>query len=237
MRILIVDDERPARDKLRHFLGMEPDVTEILEAREGIQALEIVHQSKPDAMFLDIQMPEMNGLEIAVSLPDPPPLLVFVTGHDRYALQAFEANAVDYLMKPYDMLRFERTLARVRERLRSRSAEPFPKGAAVIERLLVPDRGATKVLLLVDILWIETADNYVQIHTNGRSYLMRQTLSGLLERLGTHFVRCHRRAAVRVAAVEGIVTLGKGDCQLVLTGGVEVPCSRQYRAHLESALK
>jgi two-component system, LytTR family, response regulator len=231
MRVLIVDDERPARDRLRRLLSQQADAIAIEEARDGIEALEKIAQWKPDAVFLDIQMPETNGLEVAASLPDPAPVVVFVTAYDKFALQAFDANATDYLLKPFDEQRFLRALQRVRERLENRAvAETFPAEAAPIERLLIADRGVVKVVPIVDILWIETADNYVLIHTANGEHLMRQTMTGLLPRLGSGFIRCHRRAAVRVGAIERVVTLDKGDSELMLTGGMRVPCSRQHRA-------
>jgi len=237
VRILIVDDERPARDKLARLLKQQPDVAAIEQARDGIEALERIEQWKPDAVFLDIQMPEVNGMEVAASLPEPQPVLVFVTAYDKFALQAFDANAADYLLKPYDEARFLRAMQRVRERLAGRTtADVFPAGAAPIDRLLIPDRGVTKVVPVAEILWIETADNYVLIHAANGRHLMRQTLSGLLPRLGNAFVRCHRRAAVCVAAVEQVVALEKGDCELVLRGGARVACSRQYRAEVVGRL-
>ncbi|WP_255754412.1 LytTR family DNA-binding domain-containing protein [Massilia sp. erpn] len=117
MRLLIVDDERPARDKLRRLLVQESGITALEEARDGVEALEKIAAFTPDAVFLDIQMPEVSGLEVAASLPQPAPLLVFVTAYDEYAVRAFDANAIDYLLKPYDQARLQRALQRLRERL------------------------------------------------------------------------------------------------------------------------
>ena len=237
MRVLIVDDERPARAKLRRLLAQQADVVDIQEARDGIEALARVAQWQPDTVFLDIQMPEINGLELAASLPKPAPVIVFVTAYDKFALQAFDANAIDYLLKPFDEQRFLRAMLRVRERLAHRPADDvFPVDAAQIGRLLIADRGIVKVLPLADIDWIETADNYVLIHAAGGDHLMRQTMAGLLPRLGAAFIRCHRRAAVRLAAVEKVVMLDKGDCELVLRSGARVPCSRQHRASVLARL-
>src|SRR5476649_554141 len=120
MRVLIVDDERPARDKLRRLLEQEPDIAAIDEARDGVDALERLPAFAPDLLLLDIQMPEITGLEVAASLPAPAPLVVFVTAYDEYALRAFDANAIDYLLKPYDQQRLQRALQRLRERLSQR---------------------------------------------------------------------------------------------------------------------
>lgn len=230
MRILIVDDERPARDKLRRLLAQEADVSELAEARDGVEALEQIAAFKPDVVFLDIQMPEVSGIELAASLPAPAPLIVFATAYDEYAIRAFDANAIDYLLKPYDQARLQRALERVRQRLRvPQPPAAFDSGHAV-RQLLVTERGVTRVIKVDLVQWIETADNYVVLHTAAEAPLMRQTLAGLLDKLGPRFVRCHRRAAVQLDWIESVVALDKGDCELLLRGGARVPCSRQYRA-------
>ena len=236
MRFLIVDDERPARDKLLHLLRQHGEA-DLDQASDGLEALDKITSWKPDAVFLDVQMPEANGLEVAASLPDPQPMLVFVTAYDKFTLQAFDANAIDYLLKPFDEGRFVRALQRIRNRFNEKTASArLPREVAPIERLLVPDRGKLHVIALDHILWLETADNYVMIYTTDGRHIMRQTLGGLLLRLGDRFMRCHRRAAVRLAAVEQTLPLERGDCELVLTGGVHVPCSRQYRADVLARL-
>jgi two-component system LytT family response regulator len=242
MRVLIVDDERPARDKLRRLLAQEADITAIDEARDGVEALERVATFAPDLILLDIQMPEVSGLDVAASLPAPAPLVVFVTAFDQYAIQAFDANAVDYLLKPYDQARLQRALTRARERLALRSATPAVETPApstplpAPAHLLVPDRGTTLVVKVDQLQWIETADNYVILHTADAQPLMRQTLAGLLDKLGPGFLRCHRRAAVRLDWIASVVSLDKGDGELVLRGGARVPCSRQYRAAVVAQL-
>jgi two-component system LytT family response regulator len=230
MRLLIVDDERPARAKLRHLLAQQDGVAAVEEAADGIEALDRIASFRPDALLLDIEMPELSGIELAASLPEPAPLVVFVTAFDRYACQAFDADAIDYLLKPYDAERLGRALARLRTRL---AARPAGRTAALpptpLEQLLVSERGVTRVVRVEHIQWIETADNYVVLHTAAGAPLLRQTLAGLVDRLGPGFVRCHRRAAVAVRWIEQVVTLDKGDGELVLHGGARVPCSRQYR--------
>jgi two-component system LytT family response regulator len=236
MRVLIVDDERPARERLRHLLAREPGIEAIDEAADGVEALARIAASTPDAVFLDIQMPELSGIELAASMPHPAPLVVFVTAYDQYALQAFDANAIDYLLKPFDQARLARALQRLRDRL----AAPVPAAAATpglpVRQLLVSERTGTRVVRVDDIGWIETADNYVVLHTAGGAPLLRQTLAALVERLGSAFVRCHRRAAVQLDHIERVVHLDKGDCELVLRGGARVPCSRQYRAEVVGKL-
>nr|WP_315250282.1 response regulator [uncultured Duganella sp.] len=230
MRILIVDDERPARDKLRRMLSAEPDISAIEEARDGVEALERLPVFAPDLLLLDIQMPEISGLDVAASLPSPAPLVVFVTAYDEYAIRAFDANAIDYLLKPYDQPRLQRALQRARERLAAQrpAAAPLPS----VTQLLIPERSGTRIVKVEQIQWIETADNYVVLHTADGAPLMRQTLAGLLEKLGPRFLRCHRRAAVQVSWIASIVNHEKGDGELLLHGGARVPLSRQYRADI-----
>ena len=235
MHLLIVDDERPARERLRRMLALEVGIGSVREARDGIEALQMVERERPDALLLDIEMPELSGIDLAASLPAPAPLVVFVTAHEDYALRAFDSEAVDYLLKPFDQLRLRRAL----ERLRLRLAAPMQDAAALVDslrQLLVSERGATRVVQVADIEWLETADNYVALHLPGGAPLLRQTLGALLDQLGPAFARCHRRAAVRLAAIVRIDPLEKGDCELVLKSGARVPCSRQYRPALLALL-
>jgi two-component system LytT family response regulator len=236
MRILIVDDERPARDKLRRMLAQEPDVTDIEEARDGIEAIERAASFAPDAIFLDVQMPEVTGLEVAASLPDPAPLIVFATAYDEYALRAFDANAIDYLLKPFDQPRLQRALQRLRERLAARPAPGHAPGLPPPSQLMVTERGVTRIVRVEDIQWLETADNYVALHTSSGAPLLRQTLAGLLDTLGPAFQRCHRRAAVQLQWIERIEAGAKGDGEVLLRGGARVPLSRQFRQDLLAAL-
>ncbi|WP_395399316.1 LytR/AlgR family response regulator transcription factor [Pseudoduganella sp. UC29_106] len=209
MRILIVDDERPARDKLRRMLAQEPDVTDIEEARDGIEAIERAATFAPDAIFLDVQMPEVSGLEVAASLPDPAPLIVFATAYDEYAL---------------------------RDRFAARPAPGRSPSLPPPAQLMVTERGVTHVVRVADILWLETADNYVVLHTSTGAPLLRQTLAGLLDALGPAFQRCHRRAAVQLQWIERIEAGAKGDGEVLLRGGARVPLSRQFRQDLLAAL-
>ena len=237
MRILIVDDERPARDKLRRMLALEPDIAAIDEARDGVEALERLASFGPDLLLLDIQMPEISGLDVAASLPSPAPLVVFVTAYDEYALRAFDANAIDYLLKPYDQQRLQRALRRVRDRMANSAPAAAPQPLPAVTQLLVPERSGTRIVKVDQIQWIETADNYVVLHTADGEPLMRQTLAGLVEKLRPRFLRCHRRAAVQLEWIASVQPLDKGDSELILRSGARVPCSRQYRAELMDRLQ
>ena len=240
MRLLIVDDEQPARARLRRLLAASSLARSgdllIDEARDGVEALALAAQSPPDVIFLDMQMPELSGLEVAASLPAPAPLLVFVTAFDQYAVAAFDANAIDYLLKPCDLPRLERALLRVRTRLQAAPPENAPRHGLPLRQLLVTERGVTRVVKVDAIGWIETADNYVVLHCEHEQPLLRQSLAGLLASLGPRFIRCHRRAAVQLDWIERVLTDDKGDGALLLRGGARVPCSRQYRADVMARL-
>ncbi len=232
MRVLIVDDETPARERLRRLLAGFDDVQVVGEAHDGEDALSQVAALAPDALFLDVQMPGASGLDVAASLPEPPPAVVFVTAFDHYALQAFDAAALDYLLKPVAPDRLARAVQRLRERgAPSRDASRPPPS-----QLLIADRGRTHVVTVADIVWLEAADNYVVVHTPERAPLMRRTLAGLLADLGPGFMRTHRSAAVALAQVQQLQARGKGDSVIVLRSGAAVPCSRQYRAALWARL-
>jgi two-component system LytT family response regulator len=232
MRVLIVDDEAPARARLRRMLGQYDGVQVVAEAGDGDAALCLAAELAPDVLFLDIQMPGVSGLDVAASLPDPAPAVVFVTAFDHYALQAFEAAAVDYLLKPVEPDRLARALQRLRDRHGTHAIAPRPPPA----QLLIPDRGRTHVVPLAEIEWLEAADNYVVVHTGQRAPLMRRTLAGLLSDLGEGFIRTHRGAAVALGQVVEVKPLTKGDATVVVRSGGLLPCSRQHRAALLARL-
>ena len=233
MRLLIVDDERPARDELRRMLAQEPGIDAIEEARDGIEALERLPAFQPDALFLDIQMPELSGLELAASLPQPAPLVVFVTAFDEYAIRAFDANAIDYLLKPFDAAAAAaraaapaRTPARGRSRRSRRRRWPDRPPCASCWCPNAAARGSCR--------WPRSSGSRRRTTTSSctpapASRCCARPWPTCSASSGARFVRCHRRAAVQLALVERVVTLDKGDCELVLRGGARVPCSRQFR--------
>lgn len=233
MRVLIVDDEAPARARLRRLLAAHADVQVVAEADSGEAALQQLALQGADVLLLDIRMPGLSGLDLAASLPDPAPAVVFVTAHGDHALQAFDTAAVDYLLKPVAPER----LALCLQRLRARPAAP-PAPRPPPQQLLVPDRGRVHVVAVDRILWLEAADNYVVVHSDDRALapLMRRPLAALLHDLGSGFQRCHRSAAVALRQVQQLQLHDKGDATLLLAGGVQVPCSRNHRAALVQAL-
>lgn len=237
IRVLIADDEAPARGKLERWVAEQPDMQVAGYAEDGLVAAEGIERLHPDVAFLDIQMPGLSGLEVAAQLEgSSAPLIVFVTAFDEHAVKAFELNAVDYLLKPYDKDRLLRALQRVRERLgggrESRSAAVAMARAqtASSERLLVPDGERLQLIDSTSIEWLEADDNYVHVHTAARRYLLRRTLQDLLMQLGEErFVRIHKSAAVNLSAIAALTPLFKGDYEVELRNGRALRLSRRYR--------
>lgn len=239
MRIVIADDEPPAREKLERWLTEQSDVTVVGAVEDGLSAAQQIEQLRPDVAFLDVQMPLLSGLQVAGQLElSSAPLIVFVTAFDEHAVKAFDLNAVDYLLKPYDQNRLSRTVQRVRERLHAKEsgARAVAIGRARVascERLLVPDRERLQLIDAASIEWLEADDNYVHVHTPARSYLLRRTLQDLLSQLGEQrFERIHKSTAVNIGAIESLTPLFKGDYEIHLHNGRVLRLSRRYREAL-----
>jgi two-component system LytT family response regulator len=230
IRAVIVEDEAPARDKLRRWLVAEPDIALIGEAEDGANALRLLTDQTPDVVFLDIRLPEIGGLTLAERLSEAgAPVIVFVTAHAEHAAAAFDLAAVDYLLKPYDKERFDRCLGRLRDKLVSRATLARP--------LIVPLRDALCVLDPTAITWIESEDNYVRIHTCARDYLLRRTLQDLLSSLDPRqFIRIHRSRAVNIAAIASLRAMIHGDAELRLQDRTVLRVSRRYRPALRAWL-
>lgn len=236
IRALVAEDEKPARQKLVRWLAELPDFEVVAQCADGIDALQSLAKTHPDVAFLDIQMPRLSGLEVVAQLePQSAPLVVFVTAYDDYAVRAFEVNAIDYLLKPYDQDRLLDAIARVRERLADRSyrnkaisvARSSP-GAS--DRLLVPEGELLKLIDVSTIELLEADDNYVHVCTGTKSYVLRRTLQDLLAQLGEErFVRIHKSAAVNISAVQSFTPLFKGDYDVKLASGRELRMSRRYK--------
>jgi two-component system, LytTR family, response regulator len=242
IRALIVDDEAPARDKLGRWLAEHADITVAGESADGLAAAAALAALKPDVVFLDIQMPGMSGLELAAQLePADAPLIVFVTAFDEHAIKAFDLNAVDYLLKPYDKDRLRKTLERLRRRRGGQGAGPAVQIARTqlgsSERLLVPERDVLKLIDASSIHWLEADDNYVHVHTAGATYLLRRTLTDLLAQLGEQrFARIHKSAAVNLAEVASLSPLFKGDHEVQLRSGATLRLSRRFKDALFARL-
>lgn len=234
MRVLIVDDEAPARDKLRRWLSSHADIEIAGESADGLAAAAAIESLHPDAVFLDIQMPGLSGLEVAAQLEsDAAPLLVFVTAFDEHAIRAFDLNAVDYLLKPYDRDRLEKSLKRLRERHdapRTRTEVQTARAQTrSSDRLLVPRGEQLELIDAAAIHWLEADDNYVHVHTSTTKYLVRRTLGDLLEQLGERFVRIHKSTAVNLAEVTRLSPLFKGDHEVHLRSGATLRLSRRFK--------
>ena len=246
MNLLLVDDEAPALAKLRRFLADVADLRVVGEAADGAAALAFV-QARPDAVdavLLDIQMPGRSGLEVAAALP-PHVLVAFTTAYDEYAVQAFDLNAVDYLLKPYTRERLAACIARLRARLapperaqqRQRLATALHALQPVPDHWLVADRGVMRRVPLADIECVAAADNYIELHSGSATWLDRTTLAAFLAHPAAHrFVRVHRSCAVQPARVAALEPLGSGDAQLRLASGRCIRLSRRYRDEWLAAL-
>jgi two-component system LytT family response regulator len=235
---LIVDDEPLARASLRKLLEREPDAITIFEARNGHEAVSRILAERPDVVFLDVQMPEMNGFEVvrqvgAAAMPE----VVFVTAHDQFAIQAFEINALDYLLKPVSEERFAEALQRTRSH--SRHGDDSERIVSLLQTLASPPKtltriavrsaGKTRFVDLEDVLWIQAAENYVQLHTASSRHLVHATIQSMLGRLDPDvFVRIHRSAIVNVRHIMQIETGGQGDYVLTLDNGFCIESSRTY---------
>ena len=247
MNLLLVDDEAPALAKLRRFLADEADVRVAGEAADGAAALAFV-EARPeavDAVLLDIQMPGRSGLEIAAALPAHV-LVAFATAYDEYAVQAFDLNAVDYLLKPYTRERLAACVARLRARLapperareRQRLTTALHALQPVADHWLVADRGEMRRVPLADVECVNAADNYIELHSATATWLDRTTLASFLAHPAARgFVRVHRSCAVQPSRVLALEPLGSGDAQLRLASGRCIRLSRRYRDEWLAALK
>jgi two-component system, LytTR family, response regulator len=242
MRVLIVDDEPLARERLRRLLRDESDVEIVGEARNGAEAVEFIENLKPDLVFLDVQMPEMNGFEVIETIGENKiPAVCFVTAYDRYAIQAFEFHALDYLLKPFSRERFRRAVAHAREqfeharhgkideRLVSLLAN-LQRGKKHLERLVVKTAGRVIFIKTGEIDWIEAAGNYVKLHVGRESHLLRETMHAIEDKLDPEkFLRIHRSTLVQIDRIKELHPLFGGDYAVILTDKTELTLSRNYR--------
>ena len=249
LRALVVDDESLARTRILRLLGGEPDVEVVGECANGREAVSFLSHESPDLMFLDIQMPEMDGFAVLREIsPRRAPAVVFVTAYDTYALRAFEVNALDYLLKPFDEERFREALNRVRERLGSREDSGISERLAALIDNLSPSRptrariaiktgGKVMFVNLRDIDWVEAADNYACLHCNGTTHVLRETMNALEDKLdGGMFARIHRSIIVNIDRIAEMQPWFRGDYLLILKDGTKLKLSRTYRESLSGTL-
>jgi two-component system LytT family response regulator len=249
LRVLIVDDERIARERLRGMLDEHEGVTVVAECRDGADAVEALRSTSVDAVFLDVQMPELDGFDVVrIVGPDAMPPVVFVTAYDQFAIRAFEVRAVDYLLKPFDDARLADALGR----LAQQRDGPGSRGAAAgrlrqlvdnvereapLQRLLVKQDGRVLVVQLDDIDWIEASDNYVRLRMGRTEHLVRGRLSAVEAKLDPRkFARIHRSYIVNVERVREVQKMFRGDCVAILRDGSKLTVTAAYREALLRAL-
>jgi len=252
IRVLIVDDEPVARRGLRNQLKKAGDIEVIGEAGNGRDAVETIIQTRPDLVFLDVQMPLLDGFRVVETLAEEnlPPAIVFVTAFDEHAIRAFEIKALDYLLKPVDPKRLQKTLQRAREQIRNtrtddRDERLFAllqdlqsRKTDYIQRFVVKKSGSIFFLDANEVEWVSSEGNYVQLHSKGKSHLVRETMDRIECRLNPReFIRIRRSTIVRVDVVKELQPLFNGEYALILKDGTQLQSSRRYRKNLDALLK
>lgn len=249
IKTLIVDDEPLARERIRTLLAKEPDIEIVGECADGDEALAAMKKHTTDLLFLDVQMPEMDGFELLSRLgKDALPVVIFVTAYDRHALKAFEVHALDYLLKPFKQSRFKEAVQRVREQIGRRQTDDVSKrllqllnerkpAPAYLNRLTVKENDRVLLVKISQIEWIESAGNYVVLHVGKQSHILRETLVALEAQLDPkQFLRINRSALVNLDQVRELQPLFKGEYVVVLQDGKQLPMTRGIR-ELEDRLK
>jgi two-component system, LytTR family, response regulator len=228
-----VDDEPLARSNLSLLLRLDPEIEIVSECGSGADAPDVIRRTRPDLLFLDVQMPEYDGFDVLELLgKDVPPALVFVTAYDQYALRAFDAGALDYLLKPFDNARFEQTLARAKQKIIRDKIQPLR-----LEFLTVKSAARVTFVRLKEIDWIEAADYYAGLHVGAKVHLLRRSISELEHDLDPAlFCRIHRSSIVNLDRVCGLKLNQEGEYDVLLEGGVALRLSRSYRKQLQSRL-
>lgn len=255
IKALVVDDEKPARARIQELLERQPDIQIVGLGRHGKEAVQLIRSQSPHLLFLDIQMPGMDGFEVLREIPEEQrPFTIFVTGYDKYAIPAFEAHALDYLLKPFSDERFEAALQQARRHIQAHTVGELgrrfarllesqpPAGAAArgerLERIVIKSSGRVIFLDVADIDWIEAAGVYVHLNVGSKSYLYRATLGQLQERLDPKlFVRIHRSAMINTDRIIELQARTHGDYAVILKNGTELSMSRGYRSQLEGWLR
>jgi len=250
IRAIIVDDEPLAREGVRLHLEAEPDVEIVGEAGTGEEAVELIETVRPDLLFLDVQMPGMDGFGVLDAVgPAHMPVTIFTTAYDQFALRAFDAHAIDYILKPYDAQRFSSAIERARMHLNGRRKvqvderldsliDELRARNQYLERLVVRSGGRILILRVADIDWVEAASNYVRLHAGGREYLLRETMTALESKLDpADFVRIHRSTIVRVDKIRELEPLFQGDYVVILDDNTRLTSSRGYREKLQELLQ
>ncbi|MCW9705976.1 LytR/AlgR family response regulator transcription factor [Fodinibius salsisoli] len=245
IRTIIVDDELLACRRLEKLLKEDKEIDITAVCKNGVEAIEQIHEKNPDLLFLDIQMPEINGFEVLQHIEtDLMPATIFVTAYNEYALKAFEVHALDYLMKPFSKSRFNEALGRVKNII-AREAQSnidekvdqllkFVHNDEPLSRILVKSSDHYSFLKSEDIVWIEAAGNYVRIHTSSKKHLIRETMTNMVEKLDSNlFFRIHRSTIVNVEKVKELEKWFHGDYKVVMDNGEKLTMSRNYKELLD----
>ena len=249
IRVAIADDEPLARERLSGLLSSEPDVELVAQARDGEEAVTAIHDQTPDLVFLDVQMPQMNGFEVIEAVgTDRMPLVIFVTAYDQHALKAFQVRALDYLLKPFDRERFTDSLQRARKQLeRDETGDLGRRLLALVkdlrrdqprsDRLVVKSGGRLFFLRTDEIDWVEAAGNYVRLHVGNASHLLRETMNAIEGRLDPEkFFRIHRSRIVNMERIQELQPWLNGEYAVLLRTGTRLTLSRGYREKLQDRL-
>jgi two-component system LytT family response regulator len=252
IRTIIVDDEAPARARIRQLLKHEPEFSLIGECGNGGQAVEVIQKEKPDLVFLDVQMPRLSGLEVCQAVTSTGtalPMVIFVTAYDVYALKAFEVHAIDYLLKPFDQERFAQTLEHVRRQFaQAKQVNVQSRLAAVLEDLAAPAKKSDRLVFKENgriifvrpetIDWVESDGNYIRLHAGETSHYVRETLANVESQLpGDKFLRISRSIIVNLDRVKELQPMFYGDYSVILQDGSRLSMSRSYRDRLESIVQ
>lgn len=248
-KVLVVDDEPLARERLTTLLSQEPDVELVGPARDGEEAITAIHDDSPDLVFLDVQMPQMNGFDVIEAVgSDKMPLVIFVTAYDQHALKAFQVRALDYLLKPFDRERFTDALQRARKQLeRDENGDLGRRLLALVkdlrrdqprsDRLVVKSGGRLFFLRADEIDWVEAAGNYVRLHVGPASHLLRETMNAIEGRLDPEkFFRIHRSRIVNMERIQELQPWLNGEYAVLLRTGTRLTLSRGYREKLQDRL-
>ncbi len=249
LRVLVVDDEAPARKRLRDLLADDADIGTVDEAENGVAAVAKIEAVHPDIVFLDVQMPEIDGFGVIEAIgADRMPLTIFVTAYDQYALKAFDTDAVDYLLKPFGNKRFELAVARAKSRLRGAGGKGLgPNVLELVSRrdapgtlwdwIVIKGSGVTKLVMASEVDWIEAAGVYVNLHFQGKECVYRSSLAAVTKRLDPlRFVRIHRSSVVNIKAIVQLEPITHGEFEVLLRDGSRLILSRNYRAEVEKRL-
>ena len=249
IRVVIVDDEPLARRRLRSLLAEDQEISIVAECRNGREAINVIEQESPEVVFLDVQMPEVDGFTVIEALAySKLPLIVFVTAYDRYAIRAFEVHALDYLLKPFDKERFRHCLNHAKETIRNRGTDDSRRQLKLLQdelrnqrleeqTIVVKSGDKTVPVAISEIDWIESTGNYVTLHVGKQKLLQRDTLKSMEQQLDRRlFRRVHRYAIVNLRRIRELRTLHHGDYNLTLYDGTTLTVSRRYRRNLDGVV-